>query len=268
MLQWRAKMLDRSFDRDAVRRLIRNQSDGLASRLDRLADAEWHTPTPCPGWAVADVVAHLSSGADVQLQALQRGLAGDTSPLYSDPAERAALTQSKLNLPESQRAADYRREMERLLQLFSGLTDGDMTRSAWHQSGVHPLPWFLVQRLGETTMHRGDVYAALGDTFEYPEEVASLLLPVYVARLPRLSLDNSPALIRFGSAGFVRLGQEPVYLAQSGERPDLSLDGDAATLQRIVVGRLHPQEAVESGWVRAAGRTSLLPRWRELFRTL
>lgn len=256
------------FDRDGVRRLIREQSDGLAARLDQLADADWHRATPCPGWEIAHVVAHLSSGAGVQIQTLQRGIAGDTSPLYRDPAERAKLTDAKLAMPESQRAADYRREMAALHDFFAGLTETDMACSAWHQSGVHPLPWFYIQRLGETTMHRGDVHAALGDAFEYPEDVAAQLLPLYVARLPRMALDATPALIRFGSAGSVRLGGAPEYLESSPEAPSLSLEGDAATLLRVVVGRLQPREALEAGRLRAEGDASLLPRWRELFRTL
>ena len=256
------------FERDAVRQLIREQSDGLAARLDQLADADWRRATPCPGWEIAHVVAHLSSGAGVQIQTLQRGLAGNTSPLYTDPAERAKLTEAKLSMPESRRAADYRREMEALHAFFAGLTDEDMACSGWHQSGVHPLPWFFIQRLGETTMHRGDVHAALGDAFEYPEDVAARLLPLYVARLPRMALDATPALIRFGDAGLVRLGAAPEYLEASGEAPSLSLDGDAATLLRVVVGRLHPRDALEASRLRAEGDASLLPRWRELFRTL
>jgi len=260
-----------AFDLDIVRRLIHDQSDGLADRLDQLSDADWRRPSPCADWTVADVVAHLSSGAGVQLRALRRGLEGDTSPVFKDPAEREALTHAKLSLPESQRAGDYRQELDRLQAFFATLTEPDLAETAWHQSGVHPLRWFLLQRLGETTMHRGDVHGALGDDFEYPADVAALLLPEYVARLPRLLVPDGavPALIRFGDAGFVRVSAEGVsYVAESSDTPTLLLDGDPATLLRVAVGRLHPQDAVVAGRLPASGDTSFLARWREVFRTL
>jgi uncharacterized protein (TIGR03083 family) len=264
MLQW-PPMQPLEFDRDAVRRLVRQQCDGLAARLDQLSPEQWHTASTCPGWEVADVVAHLSSGADVQLRSLRRGLDGETSPVFSDPAERQALSQAKLDMPEAERAADYRRELGRLLDFMDGLSEGQMAKTAWHQSGVYPLPWFLLQRLGEITMHRGDILEGLGDTFDYPEEVAALLVPIYAARLPRLVVAKElpPALIRFGSFGFVRLGADGAsYDTQATDTPTLNLDGSAAALLRVAVGRLHPRE------VHAGGDTNLLDRWREIFRTL
>ena len=257
-----------AFDLDTVSHLIRDQSDGLADRLDQLSDADWRLPSPCADWTVADVVAHLSSGAGVQFRALQRGLEGDTSPIFRDPAERTALTAAKLGLPESRRAADYRRELDELQSFFTTLGESDLARTAWHQSGVHPLRWFLLQRLGETTMHRGDVHGALGDDFEYPADVASLLLPEYVARLPRLLVPDGavPALIRFGDAGFVRVGPErAAYLPETPVRPTLTLEAGSPTLLRIAVGRLHPQDAAG---LQATGDTTLLAKWREVFRTL
>ncbi len=256
-------------DRAHTLALLRQQSDGLAGRLDRLSDQDWHRPSLCPGWAIEDIVAHLASGASVQIKTLENGLAGNTSPTYKDPAERAALTTARLDLPESKRAADFRQAMAGLLEFMAGLSDTDMQASAWHQSGVHPLPWFFVQRLGEVTMHRGDVHAALGEEFEYPEEVAATLLPLYVARLPRLFQADAAgdlyAAISFGSAGAVRIWPGGADYVEDAAQPTLRLEADSATLQRIVVGRLHPRDAKT---LKSTGDTSLLPRWRELFRTL
>lgn len=261
-----------AFDRAAALRMLREQSDGLADRLAQLAEADWHRPSLCPGWTVGDIVAHLASGAGVQIRTLQNGLAGNTSPTYKDQAERDALTDAKLSLPESARAPDFRQEMDHLIDFLATLSDADMNASGWHQSGVHPLPWFYIQRLGEVTMHRGDVHAALGDSFEYPEDVAATLLPLYVARLPRMlqrdAAGSLRAVVGFGAAGAVRVAPEgPEYTAEAADA-SVNLSADSATLLRVVVGRMHPQEVLTAGRLQASGDTGLLARWRELFRTL
>ncbi|GEM_PF-2744829 len=261
------------FELDRTRRLIHQQSDGLAERLDQLSEADWARPTPCPEWTVADIVAHLSSGAQVQLRSLQRGLQGDDSPLFKDMSEREALTNAKLLLPVAARAADYRDEAAALLGFIDTLSPADMDKTAWHQSGVHPLSWFMVQRLGETTMHRGDIHEALGDEFDYPAEVAEALLPMYIARLPRMyqpqTAGDVRALIAFGRYGAVRIRAGAAeFVPDAGSYETLTLRADPAGLQRIVVGRLHPRDALASGRLYATGDLSLLDRWRELFRTL
>jgi uncharacterized protein (TIGR03083 family) len=261
------------FDLDRTRRLIHQQSDGLADRLDQLSEADWPRPTPCPEWTVADIVAHLSSGAQVQLRSLQRGLQGDNSPLFKDMSEREALTKAKLLLPVAARAADYRDEAAALLGFIDTLLPADMEKTAWHQSGVHPLSWFMVQRLGETTMHRGDIQEALGDEFEYPPDVAEVLLPDYIARLPRLFQPQTAggvrALIAFGRSGAVRIRAGAAeFVPDAGEYQTLTLRADPPGMLRIVTGRLHPKDALASGRLYASGDVALLDRWRELFRTL
>jgi hypothetical protein len=44
---------------DALIAALARQQNELSGLLSGLADAEWHAPTRCPGWDVADVVLHL-----------------------------------------------------------------------------------------------------------------------------------------------------------------------------------------------------------------
>jgi hypothetical protein len=44
---------------DALIAALARQQNELSGLLNGLADADWHTPTRCAGWDVADVVLHL-----------------------------------------------------------------------------------------------------------------------------------------------------------------------------------------------------------------
>ncbi|HLG70274.1 MAG TPA: maleylpyruvate isomerase family mycothiol-dependent enzyme [Chloroflexota bacterium] len=264
-----------AFDHRQVLSLIRQQADALCDCLDGLAEPDWEKPTACTEWNVADVVAHLSSGATVQRRALDRGLQGDTSPLWTDPAERLALSRAKRDIPAAEKAADYRQGMAELLPLFERLQPEDLDRkSAWHQSGVHPIRWFFTQRLGETTFHARDIHIGLGRPAGIPEDVARVLLPAYLDRLKRLFQPGQPgdlrASIAFGGAGRIDVADGAgEYLPDgSSAGADLSLQGSAETLVLIATGRLEPKEAVAAGQLRAQGDTGLIERWREIFRPL
>jgi len=264
-----------AFDLDRVRRLIREQADGLAGRLSSLSDADWERSTACAEWNVGDVVAHLASGVVVQRQSLRRGLEGETSPVFRDAAARAAITEAKRDLPPSRKAADYRQEMVELLALFDTLSPSDLETPAWHQSGVHPVRWFLLQRLGETTFHRGDIHHGLGDAISYPPDVAEVLLPAYLGRLPRLlqpqaTDDDLTATIRFSNAGAVRIADGHAEYSEHDlpRAADLRLEAEPATLLLVATGRLHPRDALSTGQLGASGDTALVERWREIFRPL
>ena len=149
-----------STDPLSLRPLIHRESDRLAARLDRTSEADWQRPTPCTEWQVADIVAHLASGAGVQVLSFQRGLQGETAQPFKDQAERDALTRAKLGLPAASKAADYRREMNRLLDLMDSFTASDLAKKAWHRTGPQPIGWFMSQRLGEVTLHSGDIHTA------------------------------------------------------------------------------------------------------------
>lgn len=264
-----------SLDPLSLRPLIHQQSDRLADRLDRMSDADWQRPTPCTEWQVADILAHLASGADVQVLSFQRGLQGHTEQPFKDQAERDALTKAKRDLPARTKAADYRREMNRLLDFIDSLTPADLDKTAWHRTGPQPLAWFMSQRLGEITLHSADIHIALDGSFRIPSDVAQALAPAYLARLPRLIKSDAPrdvqALIAFGNAGALRIADAAASFSADGagtEKPTLVVDADPATLLLLATGRVHPKDALAKGELEATGDTTPIERWRDLFRTL
>jgi uncharacterized protein (TIGR03083 family) len=261
-------------DSRRVLALIRRQADGLANRLELLSEADWTRPTACPEWSIADLVAHLSSGIVVQRRAIENGLRGDTSPAYRDTAARAVWTESKQNLPPHKKASDLRDEMQGLLALFDGLTPADLDKAAWHAAGPQPIRWFLLQRLGETMIHRGDVLDGLHEAFDYPPDESELLVSSYLARLPRLlHRENCGGLretIVFRGVGTLTIldGRADYRAAAEAAHPDLVLEARPSVLLRISTGRLHPMDAVKEQLLAVSGDAGLVANWHEMFRPL
>ena len=67
---------------DMARRvgLIRDLSSRLGHLLAGLSREAWTRPSACALWAVREVVAHLTGGAERQMQSMVRGRKGDAAP--------------------------------------------------------------------------------------------------------------------------------------------------------------------------------------------
>ena len=269
------------FDLATTRRHIAEQADRLERRLEAIGETEWHQPTICTEWDVADIVTHLATGAERQLRSIDRGRRGEIGPLLTDPRERDALIESRRGTPGAEVLLDFRKQVGALNALFETITPEDLDKPAWHITGLHPISWFILSRLGELTIHRGDIVQGLGDSIVYSAEIAELLLPGYLERLQRLFIkdqaEDLDALIEIRVTGdksepfrlHIAQGQAQVVdQPNSSASAELTIESDAATLLLMATGRVQPQQAQAQGVLRAGGRTQLLDRWRELFRTL
>lgn len=54
-------------ERDTVWRYVEHQRLDLAELLASLDDAQWRRPSPCPGWTVGDVAAHVISSPQAKV---------------------------------------------------------------------------------------------------------------------------------------------------------------------------------------------------------
>ena len=82
---------------DMARRvgLIRDLSSRLGHLLAGLSREAWTRPSACALWAVREVVAHLTGGAERQMQSMVRGRKGDAAPPPGfAPLDVAALSAS------------------------------------------------------------------------------------------------------------------------------------------------------------------------------
>lgn len=142
---------------------LRAESDELDTLVTPLADEQWVTQTPAPGWTIAHQIAHLLWTDRLSLTAItdETGFADRVAAALADPAfvddgaaELAAVAPAEL-------LADWRATRERLHTALAEVPDG------------RKLPWFgppmsaasmATARLMETWAHGLDIADTLGVT--------------------------------------------------------------------------------------------------------
>lgn len=138
---------------------LRAEQDALDAVVAGLADDEWRTPTPSPGWTVADQIGHLTYFDGTAALAIADADAFKASMeelLGSGDVDGATLCRD-LSPPE---LLDAWRSNRRLLAgRAASLSDGD--RVPWYGPSMGAKS-FLTARLMETWAHGQDVVDAVG----------------------------------------------------------------------------------------------------------
>lgn len=149
---------------------LRAEHQALDEVVASLTDEQWATPTPSPGWAVRDQVAHLTYFDDTATTAIT-----DPDRFHATNAELfEALADGSTGMDEA--TLSWSRDLEpaalldrwrtnrrRLLDAASTLEDG--TRVAWYGPSMGAKS-FLTARLMETWAHGQDIVDAVGVTRE------------------------------------------------------------------------------------------------------
>ena len=143
------------------------QQDELDGILRDATDADWATPTRCPGWAVSDVVLHLAQTDELALASAEGRLAeaasswagGDGAATVDDRAE--ALVAQQRGVPPQLILESWRVGAAAVCEAFDMVDPS--ARLTW-VSGQVAARTLATTRLAETWIHTGDVAAALGVT--------------------------------------------------------------------------------------------------------
>ena len=141
------------------------EHDALDAVVGDLPEAQWRAPTPSPGWAVADQVAHLTffDGTAVTAMTEPERFASETADLIAGLGEDADMDELTIGptrtLPPAELLARWRANRDRLLDAAGRLDDGD--RVPWYGPSMGAKS-FLTARLMETWAHGQDVVDAVG----------------------------------------------------------------------------------------------------------
>ncbi len=242
----------------------------IESLCSSLSEAEWKTPTDCPGWSVQDQVAHLG-GAESRIL-------GNPVPDHT-PSETAHV-KSEGGL-SNEVLVDYRRSWtsQQVLDEFRELTDqrvaalralGDDDFAAETQTplGLAPVSEFISIRIMDAWVHEQDMRRALGRPGELEGATAAHSLGRIIRAMPFVSARRAQApdgsTIVFdvtGPAGrvfpIVVEGNRAREADEVPEAPSARITLDAETFGCLGCGRWDPEEILSSSKVRVEGDAAL-----------
>ena len=141
------------------------EQDALDDVVAPLPDGAWLTPTPSPGWSVADQIGHLTFFDRTAALAIEDPAAfvAHRAELVSSFADAAAVEQLTLGEFRAMEPAElldaWRSGRSALARAASGL--GDDTRVEWYGPSMSAKS-FLTARLMEAWAHGQDVVDTVG----------------------------------------------------------------------------------------------------------
>jgi uncharacterized protein (TIGR03084 family) len=135
------------------------EHEALDAVVGGLTDEQWATPTPSPGWTVADQIGHLTyfDGAAAMAITDEAAFHASIGPLLED-MDGATLHR---HLVPSELLTEWRHNRQRLLDVAAQLEPG--RRVPWYGPSMSARS-FLTARLMETWAHGQDVVDAVGAT--------------------------------------------------------------------------------------------------------
>ncbi len=153
------------------------EHEALDAVLAGLTDEQWATPTPSPGWTVADQVGHLTyfDGAAVLALTDEAAFAASIGPLLED-MDRVTLHR---HLAPAELLAAWRANRSRLLDVVRQVDPEG--RAPWYGPSMS-VRSFLTARLMETWAHGQDVVDAVGTTREATDRLRHICQIGFITR--------------------------------------------------------------------------------------
>ncbi|MEJ3658709.1 maleylpyruvate isomerase family mycothiol-dependent enzyme [Actinomycetes bacterium KLBMP 9759] len=200
-------------DADAVHEVVSTERAELAQLLAGLTPEQWAAPTPCAGWTVRDLAAHLSAAPRASLGAVLAGLVrarGDLQLMIGDEARSHAAAHSPDELVAELRTAAGSRKRAPGTSVLDPMLDvlvhGQDLASALGRTRAMPLeaatvaaqrawsmgfPFGAQRRLRGLRLVATDVAWAVGEGAEVRGPVGALLL-LATGRRTALPLLDGP----------------------------------------------------------------------------
>ena len=249
----------------------------IGELCDGLTEAEWKTPTECPGWSVQDQVSHLAGS--------ETGILGDPDPDHTPSEEVLAYTRSEQGQRNEvvvdfrrpwagqQVLSDFRAKTARRVEFLRGRSDDDFAAEMQTPVGRAPMSEFISVRIMDAWIHEQDIRRAVNrrghfDSPPCPYGCGAHALNRVIRAMPFVAarraqapggttvvLDISGAAGRLMSIGVDEgRGRE---LDGIPESPTVRIALDAETFGCLGSGRWNPDEILQSGKVSIEGDTAL-----------
>jgi len=199
---------------------------GVFDLLDGLTDDGWNAPTPCAGWDVHDVAAHLG-----HLEGLYRGFEQPDPPAGFDPSPYAGfqvLTEqgvaARRHWSPDEVRAEIRRAATASLEVIRGFDESGWEQPMMSPIGTVPAHQALQFRLADAYVHLMDLRHALGRPLRPDDEPEAA--EAVVARTIRLAGWGAARSARLPDG--TRIGL--VISGPGGGEGDLVVEGGRGSL--------------------------------------
>ena len=244
--------------------------NSIGSLCSPLTEAQWKTPTDCPGWSVQDQVSHLV-GAESRIL----GNPGpdhtpkETGHVKNDVGQsNEVVVDYRRSWPGQRVLAEFRELTGQRLKLLRGMTDEEFAAETQTPIGPGTVTEFVRIRIFDAWVHEQDIRRAL----DLPGELEGLVaahavgriaraLPFVVARKAQAPDGVTVVFDITGPAGRVvpvgvegRRGSE---LDSAPASPTVRITTDVEAFACLGCGRWDPSPALRSGRVTVTGDTAL-----------
>jgi uncharacterized protein (TIGR03083 family) len=230
---------------------------GLCEELD---EADWATPSLCPGWTVQDIAAHLTG--------IERALSGwppsgDDPPPFNQIGgymEQARAWRGPQLLDDMRRILDGRRAE------LSAMADADFDATSWTPVGVQTYGRFMAVRTFDFWVHEQDVRVPVGrpghlegPAAEMSLDEVRLSLGYIVGKRAGVPDGRSVKIVLTGpiEAELNAVVAGRATAVDSLPDPDATVTTDFLTFMLLACGRIDPNEPISSGAVTYDGDTAL-----------
>lgn len=138
-------------DREATVRTIEEARAELLRFVGSLTPAQLGRETPCEGWTVKDLLAHLAASEASLVASSRRALAGNPArpPGYDVDRNNAEQVASRRDTPLADLEREMRRNRHETLALLAGLRDAQLDMPLEGTGGVMRNVAWRLQRIGE-----------------------------------------------------------------------------------------------------------------------
>ncbi len=242
----------------------------IDSLCSPLTEAQWKTPTDCPGWSVQDQLSHLA-GAESRLLG---NPAPDHTPKETDHVKNEIGRSNEVAVDyrrswSGQRVLEEFRELTgQRLKLLRAMTDEEFAAETQTPIGPGTITEFVRIRIFDAWVHEQDMRRALNMPGDLDGPVAAHsvgrvagALPFVVARKAQAPDGVTVVFDITGPAGrVVPVGVEGGRgreLDSEPPSPTVKIAFDAETFACLGCGRWDPTEALISGGVTVTGDTAL-----------
>jgi maleylpyruvate isomerase len=207
---------------------LRTATAELLEAVAALDPASLAEPSLLPGWSRGHLLTHLSRNADAVVNLLTWARTGEETPMYGPGDARERDIEAGSGRPLEEQLADLRTSAERLDATIDSLPPQAWAAQVSVRGKVLPAAALPARRLTEIHLHRVD----LGTGYTCADAPRDWVERELDRVLDRLTGQEGVAAVRLRDTG-----SGATWLIGAADRPEATVEGDAAALLTWVTGR-------------------------------